>query len=391
MIAVRLANSERRVADGFQHARRAVSLVAGRPASREKAWALSSLASFHILGGGEGPQVGIEVCRQALSVAAALPPQDADEVAANAHVFLCLGLIDVGESKEAKEHLDMAASLAEAARSEAGLMVLFNAADCFRQLGEVGRSRVVEVAAGRRARELGAGHFLVEHVPTRDAERAYEEGSWDEAMAIVNTVLEGAPRGHYAIFAFELLGLILVARGDTARAVEAAEQALMLARESAAPEPMQATLSDCAWVMLEAGDEQGAADLIDELMNRFPGEPAWLPQLVRIAFCLDRLARRAELSHVLSGAKIETPWRSAAQAICRGDYLEAAEIIEQLGVMPDAAICRLLAAKSLLAAGRRAEAEAELSTSLQFLHRVGAVAVIREAEPLLASARSASA
>jgi hypothetical protein len=71
-------------------------------------------------------------------------------------------------------------------------------------------------------------------------------------------------------------------------------------------------------------------------------------------------------------------------ALFEGNAMAAARIYAQIGAQPDEAHARLLAAESLLQAGRRDEAETELARALDFYRRVGATRMIREAEALLA-------
>ena len=75
----------------------------------------------------------------------------------------------------------------------------------------------------------------------------------------------------------------------------------------------------------------------------------------------------------------------AAQAIVRGDYRRAADVLEEIGYRPGEAYARLRAAKQLVEEGRRAEADVELQRSLAFWREVGATRYVREGEALLAA------
>jgi hypothetical protein len=57
-----------------------------------------------------------------------------------------------------------------------------------------------------------------------------------------------------------------------------------------------------------------------------------------------------------------------------------------MGSLPDEAHARLWAAKVLVAAGRRAEADQQLAQALAFFRAVGADQYVREGEALLAAA-----
>jgi thioredoxin-like negative regulator of GroEL len=75
----------------------------------------------------------------------------------------------------------------------------------------------------------------------------------------------------------------------------------------------------------------------------------------------------------------------AAAAYGTGAFEEAAEIYADIGALPDEAHARLRAAEALVAAGRRAEADAQLQQALAFYRSVGATGYIREAEGLFAA------
>jgi hypothetical protein len=71
---------------------------------------------------------------------------------------------------------------------------------------------------------------------------------------------------------------------------------------------------------------------------------------------------------------------------CRaGAFEEAADILADMGVIPEEAFVRLRAAEVLLDAGRRAEAAAQLQRALAFYRSVGATAYIRDGESLFAA------
>jgi len=75
----------------------------------------------------------------------------------------------------------------------------------------------------------------------------------------------------------------------------------------------------------------------------------------------------------------------AAAAAAAGESQRAADLYDQIEAQPEAAFARLQAAKRLVAAGRRAEANAQLSQALGFYRQVGATGYLREGETLLAA------
>ena len=57
-----------------------------------------------------------------------------------------------------------------------------------------------------------------------------------------------------------------------------------------------------------------------------------------------------------------------------GEHVEAAELFAAIGVLPEEAQARLLAAEAFTAAGRRDDAEAQLDRCIPFFESVGATA-----------------
>ena len=79
-----------------------------------------------------------------------------------------------------------------------------------------------------------------------------------------------------------------------------------------------------------------------------------------------------------------SPWVSAAETYIDGRYAEAADLYRTLSVA-DEAWARLRAARSLLEAGARADADVQLQKALAFFRSVGATRSISEGEALLAA------
>jgi hypothetical protein len=100
---------------------------------------------------------------------------------------------------------------------------------------------------------------------------------------------------------------------------------------------------------------------------------------------LKALGRSEELEAVAERASASTRWLDAARAYAAGAFEEAADIYAEIGSAPDEAYARLRAAEALVAAGRRAAADAQLRQALAFYRSVGAAAYIRDAESLFAA------
>jgi hypothetical protein len=75
----------------------------------------------------------------------------------------------------------------------------------------------------------------------------------------------------------------------------------------------------------------------------------------------------------------------AARRLGEGHLLEAADAFAAIPVARMEAEARLLAARELVAAGRRAEADAQLERALRFFRAARATSYLRKAEALLAA------
>jgi hypothetical protein len=81
----------------------------------------------------------------------------------------------------------------------------------------------------------------------------------------------------------------------------------------------------------------------------------------------------------------DEPWRSVVNALLQGDLVDVADRLGDLGLRPDEANTRLRAARELVSAGRRADADEQLRRALAFYRLVGATRYVREGEALLAA------
>jgi hypothetical protein len=104
-----------------------------------------------------------------------------------------------------------------------------------------------------------------------------------------------------------------------------------------------------------------------------------------LAVVLTALGRRDEVEPVIETAAISTRWLDAARAYAAGAFEEAADVYAEIGALPDEAFARLRGAETLVDAGRRVDADAQLQRALAFYRAVGATAYTREGEALLAA------
>jgi len=109
----------------------------------------------------------------------------------------------------------------------------------------------------------------------------------------------------------------------------------------------------------------------------------WAPHL---AVAMDALGRGREFLERAPGLGPSTPWFEAAMLWARGELVRAADVLGEIGSLPDEALARLRAAEKFVAAGRRPEADEQLARALAFWRSVGATHYIRDGEALLAEA-----
>ena len=86
------------------------------------------------------------------------------------------------------------------------------------------------------------------------------------------------------------------------------------------------------------------------------------------------------------GRLSESPGQRAMLAVLDGNFEEAAEQYAAAGIRLFESEARLRAAERLFAAGRTAEAEAELERALAFYRPIGATLFVERGERLLAEA-----
>ena len=107
------------------------------------------------------------------------------------------------------------------------------------------------------------------------------------------------------------------------------------------------------------------------------------PTLAEVAWLFYDLGRAGEfIEVVLDPDPIKSPWNDAAQAICKGQFARAVDVIDRIGHPACAAYARLRAAQALAAAGEDAEAAAERAEAEAFYRPVGAIRLIGNGEAL---------
>ena len=183
-------------------------------------------------------------------------------------------------------------------------------------------------------------------------------------------------------------GWIRLARGDLRGALQDADVGLELARLAKEPQLFYPLLAFRARALLAAGREQESDTEANQLLAMLaqqgvlPTAPDWSGDL---AVVLQALGQGAELVELLADAKTPTRWFQAAAAVAAGEFQRSADLYDQIEAQPHAAFARLQAAEQLVGAGRRAEANAQLSRALALFRKVSATSYLREGETLLAA------
>lgn len=213
---------------------------------------------------------------------------------------------------------------------------------------------------------------------------ALEEGRWDDLLRAADSELM---RGeHYQRPAvLTVVGHVLAARGDLAGAAKSRDAALAEIRDDSDLQAAIPTYMNAAWVSLLLDEIHIARTLVEEAWplvrdSRYRAPGAGAPSVVAIVAA--GLAGEW-LSHLERGAI--TRRSVAARLQLQGQLVEAAEAWARVSPY-DEAVVRIEAARTLITAGRRAEADVQLQRGLAFFHAVGARHIITRTETELAAA-----
>jgi class 3 adenylate cyclase/tetratricopeptide (TPR) repeat protein len=361
-----------------EHSRRAVALVETQPPSWSKTWVLALRARYTQIGGFYDEAA--KLAEQALAIAEEL---DLDDM--RAHVLNTIGMNRIHRGDEGGfQDLERSARLAEAAKAVAEIHRSYN--NLANVSWDVGRLDAASgyLATGRRFDErfgyVGGLHWL-------DGEDMLDHdirGNWDEALAIATRIIESS--GEFVSYhvgpAREVRARIHAGRGEVTKALEDSEAALSFARDVKDPQAVGPGLLTRARVLFAAGQRPAAEQLLAEIFRDYDVQMSWFSQLPLL---LADLGRAGEYVSATEDAYMSTPWVNAGRSIGTGDASRAADIYGEIGAKAMEAWARLLAAEALVAKGRRAEADAQLTTALAYFRRVRGAAFVQRGEALLAA------
>jgi tetratricopeptide (TPR) repeat protein len=358
------------------HLDRAARLVDGLPPSFSKAYVLSDLSRYHMLGGRS--EEAISVGSQALEIAEAM---GFDEIRAHA-------MNNVGTARGIRgddagiADLEAALGIAAAANSLELPRVMNNLAALLWESGDFKKAASLFREGLIRARELGnasVARFMEGMILDID----YFEGGWDDSLEAVNRIISEAESGRPTASETQCRverARIHFARGDRDGAFEDAERAVALARRSGVPTDLEQALAVKAWLLIETGDAAGADALVSEaqVVRRGRGAETAPTEFVLALLALHREADVAELAAALRPGV----WCDAATLAAADRLAEAADLHEATGERSPAALYRFAAAEALEREGRRADAEAQLELAITFWTSVRATHYLAKANAL---------
>jgi hypothetical protein len=355
----------------------ALAAVVDRPTSRARAEALTSQTGFLMLAGEfeEAIRVGAEA--QPLVEALGL-----EELRARLHNYVgCArcGLGDEGGLAEIETSIAVAENAGALVAVVNGYGNLGSELFFFAKLAE---SRTAWQESLDLAERFGVGQHLRMN-RAEGANWAYVDGRWEEAVVVANELLALAEAGDpdYSDSALlALRGWIAFARAEFAAAAADIRRAIELARTRDLQAQAQAYCIG-GLVAVAAGRRDEAEDLASDLAAlgppMVPALNSPFPTLTDVAWLFHDLGRAGQfIEVVLDPDPIKGPWNDAARAICHGQLLCAADIIDRIGHTASAAYARLRAADALAAVGKNAEAAAQRRQAEAFYRTVGAIGFI---------------
>ena len=367
--------------EAVRHLETAFQLVEDRGPSPEKAYVLQELSRVVMMG--EDFERSIELGTESLRLAEEL---GLDAVRSRNLNTLGVAKVCTGDLT-GLDDLEQAVAIAAAVRSHEECSAAGNLAWMNALIGDLRRAGELH----ERARGVADRVGLDAYIRWQRAEHVFHchwEGRWDEALATADVFIREVEAGnaHYMEGSCrQIRGEIHLARGDTVAALAEARRATESARGADDPQSLNPTLAFEIRVRFHAGDREGANALADELLELWRTGGVRPPhEAVDGAWALWELGRSAELVEALDRARAQTPWHDAARRIADGNFVAAADVYAEIGSVPDEAYARLRAGEALVAAGRRADADAQLRLALPVFAQLGATAWAAEAQSLLA-------
>jgi class 3 adenylate cyclase/tetratricopeptide (TPR) repeat protein len=379
ILLAELAHLAGRSVELHEGLKRAVDLLQDAPPTPSKAYVLSTVSRFHMVG--SEPEAAIRFGRQALAMADEL---GLDSIRAHALDNIGTARVQSGDPGGI-EDLERSIEIAKSLNSPESVRACGNLATVLAQRGDLRRAWELKAECRRLADRFGSLQDVrwtrAEHVG-----ELYSLGRWDEALQLADEFIAESEAGlpHYMeSVARAFRGRIRLARGDSASAFEEAAKALEQAEEARDPQALVPALAFSAMVLLSFGRREEAGRQLDRALAS-GGFPVVEESNLELAWLLADLGRGSDLDAIIPGDPLWL-WDNAVRAVVSGEFERAAAACAEIGVVPDEAYARLRAAETLTGAGRPIEASVQLEKALTFYRAVGAERYIGEAEALTAA------
>ncbi len=366
-----------------RHLERAYASVYDLPASPGKALVLSQVSRYRMLAGAEDE--AIRIGEQVLAMAEEL---GLEEFRAQALVNIGTARTNMGDATGLRD-LERAIEIAAAAGSAEVGRAYNNLAVSTWSLGDLrGGLRLMGEAIAHEER-LGQASLLRF---SRNVQLwlLTRREHWDEALPGIDEFLAACEAGepHYHEGGMRLRrAAVRLARNDVDGALDDLRKVVPLALSAGDPQQRVPWLAGAVRLLVEAGHVVEARQLAPELSELLRGETITMARwgLVDLALVADELDCADELAAVVDSG-MKTKWTEAASAVLRGEIVQAAELLDEIGDAELESLARLRAARRLVAEGRRAEADEQLQRSLAFWRSVRATRYIEQADELLGEA-----
>jgi class 3 adenylate cyclase/tetratricopeptide (TPR) repeat protein len=366
------------------HLERAAGLLADAPSSPSKAYVLASLSRFHMIGWAN--EDAIRVGEEARGMAEELELADIRAFVLNNIGVARIQHGDVGGLTDLERSIAIAEEIHDPWHLLRGYL---NLALMLGLLGDLHRSGSLYERALPLAKRFGVAMAL-RLIPVEQARIRYWSGRWDEAERLASGVIAAAGNAPWYFGeppCRSVRGAIRLARGDCRGALDDAAKGVEVARGAKDPQILWPALAFHGRLALAVGQREEGQIIVGELLELWHGTVDLVPGdwVLDFAWALQGVERSQELLEGTARAQLRTPWLNAATAIASGDLRMAADILADMGELPDEAYVRLRRADLLMAEGRRSEAKIELDRTHPFFRTVGASRYVSEAEKLLAT------
>lgn len=367
------------------HYDRAIELVRGQRATPATAFVLSHLARACMVAGRNDEAT--EYGEQALALAEELGLEDLRGATLN---NVGVARVNKGD-RSGLELIERSLAVGLERGSIEAVRAYLNLGSSLQMLGDQWKAADLRELGLERARQLGTGGYE-RWLECERAQDLYFAGRWAEAWDAAAALLSAEhPVSYMNISLNEVRSWILLARGKVAGALDELQLAVDRARVIFEPQALLRTLAGAARIHALARRTEEAAAFVDELERTRTATSRshidWWP--FYLAAALDTLGQSDEFEERIADAAASR-WLDTARSFASADFVDAADILAEIGSLPDEALTRLRAAEALAAEGREAEAREQLDRAAAFFREVEATAWLAQAEALASSLRAAA-